>query len=213
MGANEKPFSRFIPKEQVGTTTSWEWQSLNGGLPARGTEALLSEREQRAFARGQAQGYQAAQKEAQQQQQSYKDQVERVLNELRARFSELETQAADQLLEVGLEIARQVVRRELAVRPDALLPVVREAVTAVIEQHAQPRVYLHPHDYEIIRADLEADGTFKGCRFIPDASLARGGCRVDTHQTEVDATVQNRWRRGVDALGLDDTWHNGPSAP
>jgi Flagellar biosynthesis/type III secretory pathway protein len=126
-----------------------------------------------------------------------------VLQELRARFAQLEADGADALLDLALAVARQVVRREVAVARDAVLAPLREAVALVIDQHAQPRVHLHPEEFELLRGELEADGMLRGCRFIADASVARGGCRVETAQLDVDATVQTRWRRVVAALGVD----------
>ncbi|NUQ50761.1 MAG: hypothetical protein HUU27_12710, partial [Phycisphaerae bacterium] len=114
---------------------------------------------------------------------------QRVLNELRGRFAELESGAADAVLDLAIEIARQVVRREIEIQRDAVLPVVREAVSAIIDEQTHPRVHLHPDDLWLIQADLDTDGLYQGCRFVPDASIARGGCRVETAQSEVDATL------------------------
>lgn len=208
MGAPEKNFGRFIPKEHVGDVASWEFQPLGGAgtSPLRGHAAAASmttERERRAFERGRQQGFHEGQQEAQRQKVQHARQLERVLNELRGRFAELESGAADAVLDLAIEIARQVVRREIEIQRDAVLPVVREAVGAIIEQQTHPRVHLHPDDLWLIQADLDTDGLYQGCRFVPDASIARGGCRVETASSEVDATLATRWRRALGALGVD----------
>jgi flagellar assembly protein FliH len=102
------------------------------------------------------------------------------------------------------------VRREVALRRDHVLPALREAVAAVIDQQAHPRVHLNPRDLEAIGHELEADGLFKGCRFIPDAGVGPGGCRVETAQCEVDATLQTRWRRVMATLGVEDKALDAP---
>lgn len=212
MGAPEKNFGRFIPKEHVGDVASWEFQPLGGAgkSPLRGNGAasgaatsMMSERERRAFERGRQQGFHEGQQEAQRQKVQHGRQLERVLNELRGRFAELESGAADAVLDLAIEIARQVVRREIEIQRDAVLPVVREAVGAIIDEQTHPRVHLHPDDLWLIQADLDTDGLYQGCRFVPDASIARGGCRVETAQSEVDATLATRWRRALGALGVD----------
>lgn len=208
MGAPEKNFGRFIPKEHVGDVASWEFQPLGGAgtSPPRGNgaaTAMMGERERRAFERGRQQGFHEGQQEAQRQKVQHGRQLERVLNELRGRFAELESGAADAVLDLAIEIARQVVRREIEIQRDAVLPVVREAVGAIIDEHTHPRVHLHPDDLWLIQADLDTDGLYQGCRFVPDASIARGGCRVETAQAEVDATLATRWRRALGALGVD----------
>jgi flagellar assembly protein FliH len=63
---------------------------------------------------------------------------------------------------------------------------------------------VNPQDLALLRADLEADGLFKGCRFIADARIARSGCRVETAQGEIDATLATRWERVLAALGSTD---------
>jgi flagellar assembly protein FliH len=216
MGAPEKNFGRFIPKEHVGDVANWEFQPLGGAGKVSSTRgnrsaqnnhnsasSVLSERDRRAFERGRQQGFHEGQQEAQRQKAQHAKQLERVLSALRGRFVELETAGADAVLDLALEIARQVVRREIEIQRDAVLPVVREAVTAIIDEQTHPRVHLHPDDLWLIQADLDTDGLYKGCRFVPDATIARGGCRVETTQCEVDATLATRWRRALGALGVD----------
>jgi flagellar assembly protein FliH len=36
--------------------------------------------------------------------------------------------------------------------------------------------------------------------------VAPGGCRVDTEQCEIDATLPTRWRRLLAGLGRSDDW-------
>jgi len=211
MGAPEKNFGRFIPKEHVGDVASWEFQPLGGGKPQTrtgGTQrhaatSMMTERDRRAFERGRQQGFHEGQQEAQRQKAQHARQLDRVLDELRGRFAELESNAADAVLDLAIEIARQVVRREIEIQRDAVLPVVREAVSAIIDEQTHPRVHLHPDDLWLIQADLDTDGLYQGCRFVPDASIARGGCRVETAQSEVDATLATRWRRVLGALGVE----------
>jgi flagellar assembly protein FliH len=128
----------------------------------------------------------------------------RVLDELRRRFVELEAAGAEQVLDLALSVARAVIRREVLLGRDAVLPALREAVAQVIDQQAHPRVYLNPQDFELIRPDLEADGLLAGCRLVADGGMARGGCRVETDKCEVDARLENRWKRVIEALGLPE---------
>ena len=203
MGAPERPFGRFIPKEHVGEAAVWEFQSLAGSEQPRGTERLLSERERRAYARGRQEGFAEGQQAAMQVRMQHGREVARVLDELRGRFAELESGGAEQVLQLALAIARQVVRREVEVDAALVLPALREAVASVIDQQSHPRVHLSPQDLDHLRGDLEADGMLKGCRFVPDASVRRGGCRVETPTCDVDATLQSRWQRVLAAVGID----------
>ena len=203
LGANDRPFGRFIPKEHVGEAAVWEFQSLAGNEQPRGTERLLSERERRAFERGRQQGHAEGTQAAQQVKAQHARDLARVLEALRGRFAELESGGAEAVLQLALTIARQVVRREIEFDTHAVLPPLREAVASVIEQQSQPRVHLNPQDFALLREELEADGMFKGCLFIADEAVRRGGCRVETAQCDVDATLESRWQRVLAAVGVD----------
>lgn len=206
MGGFDRPFARRIPKDRVGEATAWEFEPLSGSAPPpppRATERLLSDRERRAHERGVAEGRAEGRRSLLAERAQHAREVAGVLDELRGRFAELESEGAEQVLALALAIARQVVRREVEVDRAAVLPALREAVSAVIDQQAHPRVHLNPQDHEHLRAELEADGMLRGCRFVPDAAVRRGGCRVETASTDVDATLETRWQRVLDAVGVD----------
>ncbi len=223
MGANDKLSprrlgGRFIPKEQLGQATSWEFEPLLAGDPsAPSAERLLTDREQRAYDRGHADGVaqtsRLAQEEAARVRATHTAQIDKVLVDLRSRFVELENGGADLVLDLALEIARQVVRHDIEHGRDALLPVVREAVATVIDQQSQPRIFLNPTDFDLVAADLEADGSLRHCQFQADPSLSRGSCRVETASSEVDARIETRWNRALAALGLSDPWSDATEAP
>jgi flagellar assembly protein FliH len=164
----------------------------------------VEELERLALERGHEQGYAEAARIAQQLRDQHAEQLGAVLDALRGRFAELEGGAAEALLALAIEIARRVVRRDVAQCADAALPVVREALALVIDHHARPDVHLHPDDLELIRRDLEPDGRFKGCRFVADAAVEHGGCRVETPQGDIDGRLATRWRRVLADLGYPD---------
>ena len=202
MGASDqKGFRGFIPKEQIGEAATWEFASLAGDGVSRGGTAQLTERERRIFERGRAQGHNEGQAAERRVKAEHAAKVAALIGAMHERFCELEATGGDAVLDLAIMIARQVVRREIAINREALLPVAREAVAMIVDQHAHPRVFLNPEDFANLRGDFEADGLFKGCRFIADARIARGGCRVETAQGDVDATLATRWERVLASLG------------
>jgi flagellar assembly protein FliH len=208
MGASDRVFSRKIPKEQVADAASWELRSLGATAQvSRNPTGLWSERERRAFERGREQGVLEATRAAQQVRAGHVERIGQVLAGLQAGLNELAARGADALLDLSLEVARQVVRRELSLRRDAAVPVVREAIAMIVDPAAHPRVHLSPQDFELVRAELDAEASHRGCRFVADANAPPGGCRIETPQGEIDATLATRWRRVVAMLGAD---HPGP---
>jgi flagellar assembly protein FliH len=132
---------------------------------------------------------------------------------LQARLDAVVAQACDDLLDLAIEIAGQVVRREMALDRAAILPVVREALAQVIDQHARPVVHLAPADLALVRESLAGDTGHAGCRFIADAAVEVGGCLVETPAGEIDATLQTRWRRVLHQLGDARPLPQAPAPP
>jgi len=204
VGASDRIFSRKIPKEQVGDASNWELRSLGEtSQVSRNANGLWSERERRAFERGRQEGALEATRAAQQVRAGHVERIGRVVENLQAGLDQLASRGADALLDLALEAARQVVRRELSLQRDAALPVVREAIGLIVDHAAHPRVHLSPQDFELVCAELESDATHRGCRFVSDPGVQPGGCRIETPQGEIDATVATRWRRVISALGAD----------
>jgi flagellar assembly protein FliH len=119
----------------------------------------------------------------------------------------LEQALAERLVELAVELARAVVRRAIEVRPEFVIDVVREAVASLPEIEAQTEIALHPADAlllrEVLRSDPHAALTW---HVREDATMSRGGCRVSTRASDIDATLEARWRRVVAGLGRDDRW-------
>lgn len=121
-----------------------------------------------------------------------------------AAFGPLEGEVAEELLALAIEIARQVVRGELVARPEILLDVVREALTQLPHQHAV--IYLHPEDASLVRSHLGDALVHTGHRINEDPQLSRGDCVMEAGSSQLDGTVATRWRRVIEALGLNDAW-------
>ena len=118
----------------------------------------------------------------------------------------LDQQVAQDLLDLSLEVAKQMVRQSLKVKPGLVLGMVREAMNSLPSISGHPSVVLHPEDAVLVRSFLEADIKQHGWRILEDSRMNRGGCRIETSNSEVDATLQTRWKRVVAALGESDEW-------
>lgn len=151
---------------------------------------------------GRAEGLAAAQREA--------DQLHAIADDFRRALDPAENAYADALLQLALAVASQVIRGSLKVRPEMLLPVVRDAMATLPNQHGHPALILHPDDAELIRPLIGEQLAHSGWRLIEDASVQPGGCRVENAGSEVDATLPTRWRRVVDMIGVTASqWLDG----
>jgi flagellar assembly protein FliH len=133
-------------------------------------------------------------------------QIDALMTDLQQSLQGLDQQIADQLLAVSIEIASQVLRQSLRIKPELLLPVVREAVAALSPNHGHPALFVHPDDAALIRTHLGEQLSHNNWRIIEDGRLEAGGCRAEVGASEVDATLATRWRRVIEAIGVSQEW-------
>jgi len=123
-------------------------------------------------------------------------------------MQDFEQSLANDVLSMSLELAKLIVRQSLRVKPEAVVAVVREAVESLPGVSDQTVLLVHPADAVLIRLAAENDRALGELpwKIVEDEHIERGGCRLETPTTEVDATLETRWRRVLAALGRDDPW-------
>ena len=122
------------------------------------------------------------------------------------RIAEAEQAIAKGVLELACEIARQVIRRDLTVNPNAVLPVIRESLTLLLTDGKAAVIRMNPVDAEMLADDLQSEFATLSLTLVPDGHVERGGCLAEANGTVIDGTVQRRWQRTVASLGLDAPW-------
>ena len=118
----------------------------------------------------------------------------------------LDFRLADMVLELALDVARQVVAGELSARPERILDVVNLALKQMAETSREARLLLNPDDAALVRPHLEQVLDKNRLRIVEDARIVRGGCLIETAQGDLDATLPARWRQVVQVLGSNQNW-------
>ncbi|AYH43098.1 flagellar assembly protein FliH [Azoarcus sp. DN11] len=118
-------------------------------------------------------------------------------------FRRLDQDVAEEVVALAIEVARQMVRRTLAENPEEA---VTETVRAALNQlpQAQVRIHVHPDDVALVRSYLADQPTHLHHQILEDDTVTRGGCRLQSPASEIDATVETRWRRILEGLGRGD---------
>jgi len=177
-------------------------------------EAIREAARQEGFAEGHAEGIAAGH------QAGYQDGLEQGREEASAELSHLQNlatefghavTAADEtisndVLELALHLARNMVRTSFEVRPELILPVVREAIDYLPTLQQPALLMLHPEDALIVKSSIGHELDKTGWRVVEDENIARGGCRVDTASNQIDAQIASRWQRLAQALGKNLDW-------
>lgn len=130
--------------------------------------------------------------------------IEGLYETLRQRFAEIESHAADEVVSLALEVARQTLRSSLAVRPEAIVDVVQEALAHLFDDRVRLHLHLNPADLGLVRDELGGRLASLGCELVADATISAGGCRIETPRAAIDATLETRWRRALAAIGRDE---------
>ena len=198
--------SRFIPREEVGGFAAWRPDALSDKPGARpSTDAQRNAEQQSIRQAGYQDGYRDGLAALESFKQAFALQMAAQLTPLvggfDTAFAELEAQMAAAVARTATALARQVVRGELIERPELVAQVAAEAVNAVLLSARHIRVFVHPDDMALVQAGAgEALGA-RGARLMPEPTLARGGCRIESDVGSIDATVQTRWMQAAATLG------------
>lgn len=127
-----------------------------------------------------------------------------LVESLETSLTQLDQEVADEILALTTELARQMVRHTLALRPEAVVDLIREALLQLPQAHAL--IHINPEDLSMAKDYLGEHLSHAGHRLIEDATITRGGVRIEAAGSQIDATVQTRWRRVMDNLSRSIPW-------
>lgn len=223
-------YARFIPSEEVGDVTQWQFGAVDGSdavveepveedpaaleMAEAARQAELQQAREEAFAQGEAQGHAQATLEWQQRMDDYvagqgqeaAQRLDALVRTLNASLGDLQQNMAQGVLELACEIARQVVRQELRSNPQALKPVVQEALGMLVTDGRPATVRLSPEDHALVGAALQQEVAVASLQWVADATVPPGGCLVEQAGTVVDGSLEKRWERAIAPLGLASAW-------
>lgn len=130
--------------------------------------------------------------------------MQKIVSAFKGEMATLESQLASDLVSLAIDIARQVLRDELRLRPDALLPAATEALRALGEGASRMEVRVNPADAALLHEHLEHQALNTGWKLQPDPSIMPGGCRIEADTGVADATFEARWQAVMSSLGRDE---------
>jgi flagellar assembly protein FliH len=161
------PYTRFIPREELGDFESWKPGSFAGGAqgasaaqtgaaraaaaPAAPAEPTAAEWQQRIDAARQA-GYQDGYRDGLSALENFKQsfaqqataQIGTLLDALDAQYEQLDARVAQAVAQTAVQLARQVLRAELTLNPAIVSHVAGEAINAVMLSARHIAVHVNP---------------------------------------------------------------------
>lgn len=189
---------------EEGRQQGWEIghkEGMESGVQ-EGTQAGLTqgreEGHKEGFATGLAEGEQEIRRIA--------SELNNLISSLGQSVLETSNSMAPALLDLALDVARAMTKSALKARPEIVIDVIRDAISALPETQGPLAVYLHPEDITLVNAHLAQDATESNWKLIADDTIERGGCRITTAANQVNAENQTRWKRIAESLGKQSDW-------
>lgn len=223
--------SKIIPKEDLNAFQRWQLVSLDDEhLPEAGEaekisqepppppppalptaeeiEGVRAQARDEGLAAGRQEGYAAGYAEGQARAGQEASQLAALMVSYEQALQGLEQEMAEEMLHLALDLAKQMLREGLRIKPEAVLPVVREAIGELVQSTRHPVLVVHPDDAALVRRHLASELATLPWKITEDVQMSRGGCRVESESVEIDATLENRWKRLTEVFGRHDNWND-----
>lgn len=174
--------------------------------PPKDPMAVEREAYQKGFESGEKAGMQTAQRKMALQE----ERLEKIIRDVADAKQCAIEKAADEIVSIAFAVAGRILRREVALREDAFLPVLKGALSEAFDSE-RVIIKLSRQDLEFVRkrpglaAEIK-DGR-KTVMFEADEEIEQGGCRVVTEHKEVDGALQAQLEevyKSVAEQGHDD---------
>ncbi|MFT7723370.1 MAG: FliH/SctL family protein [Roseateles sp.] len=233
-GERRSNYARFIPGEELQGARAWNLDNLGGAAPPPTyttsrppppaaapaeppspppePEPDLHEQLHAARQGGYQDGYRDGMAALEAFKHSFAQQISAQVGTLVQGFDAelrgLEGEMAASLARIAVELARQVVRSELAQRPELVARVAHDAVEALQLSARHVRVRVHPDDHPLVLAGAGSELQAREAQLVPDATVARGGVQVEADIASVDASIATRWQQAAAAIGQAAIWED-----
>lgn len=204
VGEGPEPDPERVEVEEAPVTVVEEEVETAPMLTAQEIEAMqrqaYEEAAQQGLAEGREQGYREGHEEGrrlglaegQEEVKALASRLEEIMATLNEPLLELDEQVEHELVALAIALARQLIRRELRTDPGQIIAVVREALAILPSSVRRVSLYLHPDDAELVRTALSLDEGGQRWRLVEDPLMSRGGCRVASETSAIDASVEKR---------------------
>jgi flagellar assembly protein FliH len=130
--------------------------------------------------------------------------LEAIIGTLAKPLEQLDTQMEQELTRLMLMIAKHLVRRELRLDPSQVIGIIRHTVGLLPLASRDVRVHLHPEDAAVVREKLAQPAGEREWILVEDPLLARGGCRLTTAVSSIDARLESRVADALNTLLGED---------
>jgi len=187
--------SRDVAADKNRNLQRWNLPDLgecSSGYSGRNTVNDLEECRQQAYREGYDLGRSEGQEAGRQGMAEQAMNLKKLMHSMTRPLDNLDQKVEEELLKLVFAIVRQLVGHEVGENPGYIATVVHEAVSVLPAASRNLQIYLHPEDVQLVHELLPGQDSETRWHLCEDLSVERGGCRVVTESSQVDATVNAR---------------------
>jgi flagellar assembly protein FliH len=196
----EKNTFKVISGAAADACARWQQPEVGSGAAADGatrghylTANRLEEIQRQAYQEGFDLGRREGSEKGAAQAREKIERIEAILNLLSRPLHQLDDEVIRELTSLALTVARHVIRRELRADPGQVIAVVQRAASILPVVSRNIRLFVNPADAEILRGGLSTlQGEQSAWQVLEDPGLARGGCRIETENSRIDASIERQ---------------------
>ncbi len=166
---------------------------------------LAGQAEAEGYEKGYQRGYQEGLEKAVHDGQAIREEARQVLNQAREIWQRTIENMEQEIVSLAREIAEKVLAAQLTIDPQVVLAIVKEALL-LARNRQQVVLYVNPEEITLVQQNkdelLQVLSPETALHIIGDAGVERGGCRVETEDGKIEATLAERWRAVCRALQI-----------
>jgi len=193
-----------VVDESPGLLTAAQLDEIQKAAHAEGYEQGRKE--------GQAYGHREGLEEGRAATRERIERLDELLFALDKPFEQLDQQVENEIVTLVINMVRQLIRREVKLDPGQIVGVVREALGILPISARNIRVVLHPDDAELLRKAYTLGEHDQKWQIVEDPVIQRGGCRIHTDTSQIDATLDSRLSSLIAPLLAGERTRDGDEA-
>lgn len=114
-----------------------------------------------------------------------------ILNLLNQPYENLADNVTESIKQLSISIAAHIVRREINHDENTVMAAVNKSLGVLKGVRHHISLYLNPDDVDLVKSMLSVN-ELTAIDLCADIAITRGGCRVETETSTVDATIESQ---------------------
>ena len=127
---------------------------------------------------------------------------------MEAEFERFKSELSEKLLDLAVLVSKKVIGDTLALHPEQAAELLNQVLESMQLHSKAVTLRAHPNTIRVLEAQFGDQQMLGNLRMIEDPKQLQGGFLLQHPEGEVDATLQTRWLRAIEALG-----RNNPLSP